>query len=140
MAGLGVISTITRHGGNRRGNLGEQFRQHWGIAHAVAGDLNRSNFQRLGINPQMHLAPLAAVVGTVLLGFPFAFAQHLDPSAIDQQMERVISASIGDRHLQMLLASRNRAEIGNLPIQSRQLKQALDQPHTLAQGKSKQAF
>ena len=43
-------------------------------------------------------------------------------------------------HLKVLLTPRDRAEIGNWPIQSRQLQQTLDQSHTLAQGKPKQAF
>lgn len=69
-------------------------------------------------NLRMDLAPLSPGIGTVLLGLPFPFAQHLDARAIDQLMERAISATIGDRHLQMLLTSRDRAEIGHRPIQS----------------------
>lgn len=62
MAGLGIVGTIASHRGNRCCNLCEKIQQNGHIAHAVAGDLNRSDFERLSINPQMYLAPLASAI------------------------------------------------------------------------------
>lgn len=86
MATLGVVGAIATHRGNpfRRRNLAQQLRQHRGIAHRVVGHFNRPDFQRLRIDAQMHLTPLAAVFRAVLFRFPLAFAQHLDAGAVDQ--------------------------------------------------------
>ncbi len=39
------------------------------------------------INTQVHLAPLAPVLGPVLLAFPFAFAKELNAGAVHQQFQ-----------------------------------------------------
>lgn len=89
VAGFRVVGPIAADAGDVfvRRYLPEQSRQHRRIADAVVRDLNGPDFQRYCINPQMHLAPLAPIVGTVFLGFPFTFAQHLDVSAVDQQRQ-----------------------------------------------------
>lgn len=77
------------------------------------------------------------------IGYGRSFRQTLLPGftrAIHQQVQHIISGAIRDGHLQVLLTSRDRAEIGNRPSQTRQLQQAFDQPHALAQWESKQAF
>lgn len=57
------------------------------MSRAVVGDLNGTDFQRAGIDTQMHLAPLAPVLCTVLLAFPLAFTQELDAGAVDEQVQ-----------------------------------------------------
>jgi len=105
----------------------------WRIPDAVGCDFNGTDLQRLCVNAQMHLAPLAPVIGPMFLALPLTFAQHLDASAIDQQVQRLASALMRQRHLQMLLAPTQGAEISNTPIQTGQIQQALDHAGGLAQ-------
>lgn len=51
----------------------------------------------------MHLAPLTTIVSAMHLRFPLAFAEHLDPRAIDQQVQGIVLATIGNDNLQVLL-------------------------------------
>lgn len=85
MAGLGVVGAIaadTADGLIGR-YLAEQFRQHRRIPGAVVGDFNGPDCQRAGIDTQMHLAPLASILGTILIEFSLAFTQELDAGAVD---------------------------------------------------------
>ena len=49
-------------------NLIAQTRQHGCLPSGVAGHLDGPDFERAGVNAQVHLAPLRAVVGAVFLG------------------------------------------------------------------------
>lgn len=59
-------------------DLVEQFGQHGGVAHFIAGDFNRSNLQRLLVDPDVDLAPNTAFLTPVFTGVPLAFALNLD--------------------------------------------------------------
>ncbi|OHX13890.1 hypothetical protein BI347_10490 [Chromobacterium sphagni] len=69
-------------------DLHQERRQHLRIALALVCHLHGADLQGFRIDAQMHLAPLPAILRAMLLGFPLAFAQHFDPSAIHQQMQR----------------------------------------------------
>jgi hypothetical protein len=83
---------------------------------------------------------LAAVVGPMLLGLPLSLAQHLDARTVDKQVQSRCRRLRPDRHRKMLLAPADRAEVGNPPVQSGQLEQALRHAHRLAQGQIEQAL
>ena len=140
MTGLGVIGTIAahrRHGFSRR-DLRQQLRQHRRVADAVVRDLDGPDLQRLGINAQMHLAPLPTVFRAMFLRFPFAFAQHLHAGAVDQQMQATTTGAIGYVHGQRFLAAADRAVVRHGPIQARQMHQALHETDDLAQRQAEQ--
>lgn len=48
----------------------------------AACDFNGPNLQRVGINAQVHLAPLPLIFGSVLLALPFPFAQELEARTV----------------------------------------------------------
>lgn len=50
--------------------------QHGGVPNGVAGDFDGPYLQRLRIDPEVHLAPCAAVLWAVLLAFALAFTQQ----------------------------------------------------------------
>ena len=142
MTGLGVIGTIAahrRHGFSRR-DLRQQLRQHRRVADAVVRDLDGPDLQRLGINAQMHLAPLPAVFRAMLLRFPLTFTQHLHAGAVDQQMQPIATGAIGNVHGQRLLAAADGAVVGHGPSQTRQMHQALHEADGLAQRQTEQAL
>ena len=76
----------------------------------------------------------------VFLAFPLPLAQELDAGAVHQQVQRAGRGSVGQLHLQCLLASAHGAEVGHPPIQVCQVQQALHQSQALAQGQTKKAF
>ena len=88
----------------------------------------------------MDLAPYTALRAAVLSGVPLPFALDLDPGAVDQQMQRAVGTAVGDVYLQGLLAARQLAEVGHLPIKTDQTQQALDEPGRLAQRHPEQHF
>ena len=106
VAGLGVIGPIRAHGVQRLmcGDLGEELRQHGSVPDGVVRDLDGSDLQRLSIDAQVNLAPLAPVVSTMLLGLPFTFTQHLHAGAVDQQVQAGAVGACRDGHAQGLLA------------------------------------
>lgn len=142
VARFGVVRPVPADAadGFIRRYLPEQLGQHGRIAHAVVGDFDGPNLQRLGIDGQMDIAPLTPVLGAVFLAFPFPFAQKLDAGAVDQQIQRRAAGPVRQLHLESLLATADGAEVWHRPVQTRQAQQALDQAQTLAQRQIKQAF
>lgn len=65
-------------------NLAEQFGEHRGIAHIADGELDRSNFQRLLVGPEMGLAPNAALNIARRTRIPLTFTPNLDAGTVDQ--------------------------------------------------------
>jgi len=84
-----VVGAVTTHARDSLviGNLVEQARQHRRVAGRIVGHLDGPDFQRSRIDAKMDLAPLTTVVGAVPLRLPFAFAEHLDASAVDQKVQ-----------------------------------------------------
>lgn len=72
--------------GFAQADLFQQTGHHGCIASGVVGYFDGPDFQRGGINAQVDLAPLAAIVSPMLFGLSLAFAQHLDASAIDKKV------------------------------------------------------
>src|SRR4051812_14908154 len=64
MTALGVVGAISMNARDvlLHGNLIDQARQHRCIAGGVVGHLDSPDFQRTGVNAQMNLSPLTAVV------------------------------------------------------------------------------
>lgn len=60
---------------------------HLGIADRVVCELNRADIQGFRVDADMHLAPLAAIGGTMLSRFPFPFTYHLDARAAHQEVQ-----------------------------------------------------
>ena len=76
----------------------------------------------------------------MFLAFLFPFTQELDAGAVHQQVQRTGSCSVGQLHLQCLLASAHGAEVGHLPVQAGHAQQALHHSQALAQGQAEEAF
>jgi len=129
----GVVSAVRSDAGDFLigWDMAEQLGQHRRIPNVAAGDLDGANFQCLLINPEVDLPPDAAFGPTVLARVPFPFALNLDPSAVDQQMQRPLRAPMGDIHGQCLLPTAEGAEIRHRPVQANQAQQALDKTSRL---------
>ena len=116
-------------------NLRQQLRQHRCIANGVVRDLDGTDLQGLSIDAQVHLAPLPAIVGPVLLRLPVALAQF----------SRRCCRSAGaaprcEGHTQRLLAPLQGAVVGHTPVQPGQLDQALGQARYLTKAQPKHAL
>lgn len=101
----------------------------------VIGDLYRADFQGLRINAQMHLAPLALVLGAMFFTLPFAFTQHLDAGTIEEHMHGSRAWLVRKIHDQRFLKAAHGTVIGRRPIQLRQLQQAFTMPMLWRRGK-----
>lgn len=77
------------------------------------------------VDPDVDLAPDPAFGAALLAGVPFALTLDLDPDAVDQQMQRTIRSTVGEVHLQSLLAPRQSAEVGHRPVQTDQVRAGL---------------
>ena len=146
MASLGVVGAVGADAGQRfigwylSQQLGQHGRTTCAVFYAVVGDLDGSNLQRVGINAQVHLAPLPPVLGPMLLAFPFTFAQELDPGAVDQQVQWGGAGLVGQLHPQRLLASAHGTKVGHAPVQARQAQQTFNCTQALAQGQVEQTL
>jgi hypothetical protein len=119
-------------------DLAEQLGPHRGVAHIAAGDFNCPNFQCFLVDPEMDLALDTAIGTTVLASVPSAFTLHLDPRAVDQQVQRTLRPPMRDVHGEDLLAMAERAEVWHIPIEADQARQALYQPGRLPQRHAEQ--
>ena len=106
MAFAGVEGAIGGHAADLLigRDLVEKFGQHGRVADIAGGELRSPDLQCLLIDPDVDLAPDAALRAAVLAGVPLPFALDLDARAVDQEMERSLRAAIGDVDLQGLLA------------------------------------
>lgn len=83
------------------------------------------------VNTDMDLAPDPTCGAAMLAGVRFPFALDLDAGAVHQQVQGAVRATVGDIHLQGLLAPRQGAEVWDGPVQAEQAQQALDEPSGL---------
>jgi hypothetical protein len=124
MAILGVVGPIGADAGRRfiGRHLSQQLGQHGhttcAVLQAVVGHFDGPDLQRLGVNAQVHLAPLPPVLGAVLLAFPRAFAQELDPGAVHQPVQRGGAGPVGQLYPQRLLAPAHGTEVGHAPVKA----------------------
>jgi len=137
-----VVCTVRGHAANLliARDLVEQIGQHRRIPGVAAGDLNRSDFQRLRVVTDVDLAPDAALGAAVLASIPFAFTLNLDPCAVDKQVQRALRAAIRNVHRKRPLTSADGAEVRHVPVQPRQPKQTFDEARRLAKRHPEQDF
>ena len=85
----GVEGTVGGDAGNLLigRDLVEKLRQYGRVADITGGELCRADFQRLFINSDVDLAPDAPFRAAMLAGIPLSLAFHLDPGAVDQQVQ-----------------------------------------------------
>lgn len=88
----------------------------------------------------MDLAPDATFGTARLARSLLAFTLDLDPSSVDQEMQRALRAPMRDVHGQRLLPAAQGAEVGHIPVQANQPKQALDESGCLPQRHPEQDF
>ena len=83
-----VVCMQTTRGGGDAGDfligrdLVQKFRQHGRIAHVTGGELGRSDFQCLLVDPDVVFAPDTALRAAILAGVPFPLALDLDAGAV----------------------------------------------------------
>lgn len=68
-------------------------------------------FQRFLVDANMYLAPNPAFWAAMPAGVPLAFTLGFDARAIDQQVQRAGAATIGQAHVQGVLAAAQSAEV-----------------------------
>lgn len=112
MTVLRVVRTVTIDAGNAlvSRNLAQQRWQDRCVADTVIGHFHGPDLERKRIDPEMHLAPLAAMFCPVLLRLPLAFTQHIDASAVHQQVQ-ARRGRHSDSHLQRLFPPADRAVV-----------------------------
>lgn len=125
-----VVGAIGRYGADvfAHGDLLQQVWQNWADAVSAGCTLHLPDVGGCGIHRHMDLAPLAAVLNTVLAGLPFTVTEELDPGAVHEQVERPIDAPRRDLDGQRLLPSAKLRVIRHRPIQTRHLEQAGHHP------------
>jgi len=101
-------------------------------------DLDGTDPQRFLVDPEMDLAPDPPFQATVLAGAPFAFTLHLDPRAVDQQVQRAVGAAIWDVDSQGFLSAGQRAEVGHGPVETDKPQQAFNEAGRLPQRRAEQ--
>ena len=70
-----------------RWDLAEQVWQHRGVPNAATRHLDRADLQRFLIDPNVDLAPQAALWTAMLAGIPLSFAFSLNACAVDKQVK-----------------------------------------------------
>ena len=135
MAAARVVGAVGGDGADRLafGDLAEQVRQHGTITVAAGGEFDGADVRRGRVHGQMHLAPLASSLRAMLARLPFAIAEELDASAVDQQVQWPIGTSIRNLDGQDLLPPAQRREVRHGPVQTRQPEQAGHHSGGLAQ-------
>jgi hypothetical protein len=96
------------------------------------------DLQRIRIDPQVNLAPLARLGRPVFYGEPRTFALGFDPGVVDQEVKRTSAGTIRNGDVQTFLAARQRAEVRHRPIESGECQQACHQSGRLPQWQPEQ--
>jgi len=95
-------------------------RRHRSVSDIVGGDADSPYLQRLRINADVQLAPLAPTLRPMLFAFPLAFSQEFNACGVNQQVQAGCARAVRHLHIQTALAATQRAEVGDRPHQSRQ--------------------
>jgi len=137
-----VVCTIATDAGNvlASRNLIEQSWQNGGATDTIVSHFHGSDLERGGVDPKVHLAPLAAIVGAMLFRLPLAFAKHLDARTVYQQMQTCRGRYGADGNLQRFLAPAYRTVIGHRPIETGKLQQALRHAYSQAQRQTEETL
>lgn len=138
----GVVSTIAADDFNWRigRDLIEQVRQHFRIANVLVRHQRRANLAAVRIHRQMHLAPGAPLGIAVLANLPFAFAKHLQASAVNHQMQRLAAAQGRQHDIEVPGAATQRRVVGNRQIAEGELVHAPRETLQRAQRQAKHLF
>jgi hypothetical protein len=118
--------------------LVQQFGQHLRVTDPATGHFDGSGFQRIRIDPQVNLVPVARLGRPMFLGEPLPFALGFDPWAIGQEVQDTGALAIGDGDVQSFLTAPERAECRHQPIQPGKFQKACDQPSRLPQRQAEQ--
>ena len=110
------------------GDLVQKFGEHRRIPNPTTGHLDPPYLQRVRIDTQMDLAPLAWLQWPVFLGAPLAITLGLDPRAIDQKVQGTVALAIRDGDVQTFLTTAERAEVRHRPVKPSKVQKAGDQP------------
>jgi len=100
-------------------------------------DLDSADLQCFLVNPEVDLAPDTPFGATVFTSVPLAFALDLDPGTINQKVQRPLGPAIWDVHGECLLATGQRAEVRDRPVETDQAQQAFDEASRLPQSHAK---
>ena len=140
MASAGIEGTIRGHGADVLvlGDLAQQVRHDRAAAFPARGELDGPDIRGGGVHCQMHLAPLATTLNTMLAGLPFAVAKKLDAGTVHQQIQRPVGTTIGNLHLEGLLPAAQRRVVWSGPVQPWQTQEARDHPGCLPEWQLKQ--
>lgn len=76
-----------------------------GVANIAGGNLDRPDLPCFLIDPEMDLAPHAALRGTMFAAMPFAFSLDPDAGAIHEQVQRPLRTATGNGDSQGLPAA-----------------------------------
>ena len=99
------------------------------IVHAVSGDFDGPDYQRLFVDADVNIAPDTAFGATMLAGVPLAVALRLDAGAVDKQMQRTFRSAVGDVYAKVFCPSAQSAGIRHHPVEADQAQQAQQAPH-----------
>lgn len=105
MAFAGVEGTVGGDAGDLLvgRDLVQQLGQHGRVTDVAGGELGGPDFQCFLVDPDVDLAPDPPFCATMLAGVPLPFALNLDPSAVDQQVQRAVGTAVGDVDLNRML-------------------------------------
>ncbi len=123
MAGAGVVGRDPIDGLIGR-DVVQQVKQHGRIADPASGDLDRPEFQRLCVDPEVNLAPVAWLGRPTLPSQPITIAFGFHTGAVDQEVQGTRAGSVRDVDGQSVLATAKGAEVRHRPVQPGKLRQA----------------
>ncbi len=84
------------------------------------GDFDCLNLQRFFIDPDLYLAPNAALWANVFASVPFTFPLGFDAGAIDPKVQRAAATPIVQAHVQRSRTPAWSDEVRHRPIQPNQ--------------------
>src|SRR3954463_7169966 len=129
-----IVRPVARNRGERCRDLVEQGADLGAIIGIVGRQLRRDDPARVGIHPDVQLAPGSASSRAVLLDQPLARAAQLQARAVHQQVHRLGSAvRPRPRHLQGLGPAAQGGMVGNRESETEQAHDRADQAFGLAQ-------
>ena len=139
---LRIVSAIATDAGNAlvSRNLVEQGWHDKCTTDTAVGNFHGPDLERGRVEPEMHLASLAAVIRAALLRLPFVFARHLDARTVRQQIQARRARDSAYGYLQRLLPPADHTVARHRPVESGQVQQALRHPHGRTQRQAEQAL
>jgi hypothetical protein len=114
----GVAGTVGGDACDLLIDLAKKLGQHGRVTYVAACDLDRPDLQRLLVDPEVDLAPDPPFGAAMLARVPLALTLDLDPSAVDQKVQRTLRPLMGNVHGKRLLAAAERAEVRHVPVQA----------------------